>query len=117
MFEGNRPENNGRDWKFCKSSKLAVITPFHKAKTECYATQMERQRDKPNKRYNNYSFTSPEVVAKYFNKYFTNVGPRLAESIDSNGSSFSCYLTDVKLLHSLTVSKATGLEKNFRLGS
>ena len=53
MFGGNRREriapvkNNGRDWKFCKSSKLAVIIPFHKAKTECYATQMERQRDKP----------------------------------------------------------------------
>ena len=75
---------------------------------------------------NDHSVTSPEEIAEKFNDYFTSIGPSLAENIDNNECNYSQFVNRVdgsfhfqpvslsqvyKLLNSLSVCKASGIDK------
>lgn len=78
-------------------------------------------------RLNEVNLTSPEEIAEGFNDYFSNIGLKLAQSIDNSNCNFDDYIKQTnsefsffktvdnskvhKLLRGLSVSKAIGVDK------
>ena len=138
------------DWKLYKSSRNAVNIAMRNAKKEYYAMKIANHNKKlkqawktindilgRNRKQNivneiklvDKTVTSTEELVEVFNDHFTNIGPKLAETIEQdNDCSFRDFIdqnesgagflfqpvnvaTVFKLITKLSSSKATGIDK------
>ena len=142
--------NGESDWNKYKSSRNACNIALRHAKREYYATKFLNHKNNPKhawkaindilgRSYNQNtiheiklsgkSITSTEELKEVFNEYFTNIGPKLAQTIEHDSdSNFGDFITKqeparkfsfeavnestvYRLITKLPTSKATGVDK------
>ena len=136
------------DWSTFKSLRNRVNSTLQNDKEIFYRNLINKNQDpkdawkaingilgrkqlKPimnNLKLENEDIVGPEEVSECFNNHFTRVGAKIADSVESGGSSFTEYLTNVSsdcsfnfncvdpqtvfdMLHSISTSKATGIDQ------
>ena len=138
--------NSEYDWKEFKMSQNGVTNALLEEKATYYRNHMKRVKHNPklawntvnqilnrkqqdsvkkNIQSNNGLISTPEEIAECFIDYFTDIGPKIAETING-GHNFENYVKKaksnfkfrtvgtpklIKLLFPLCTSKATGIDK------
>ena len=140
--------NFSEDWSNYKKPKNRVNNKIKETKTQYYKEHFRSNSGKPREiwksinevmsrntkndsninsiKTNAGSTTSPEVMSETFNKYFTEIGDKLADKLPDSTKIYSDFLLPVnstfqlrqvslaevlKLLKNLPTNKATGLDK------
>lgn len=140
--------NFSEDWSNYKKAKNRVNNKIKETKTQYYKEHFRSNSGKPREiwksinevmsrntkndsninsiKTNAGSTTSPEVMSETFNKYFTEIGDKLADKLPDSTKIYSDFLLPVnstfqlrqvslaevlKLLKNLPTNKATGLDK------
>ena len=136
------------DWEKYKKARNETNTKLRQAKRDYFSIKISAEKQNPKAAWktintllgrhyqpskvnelniNDMKFTKPKDIAEGFNTFFSNIGPNLAEEIDTAESNFKDYLdktiSEFTAFQSVTVnhvchllcelpgSKATGLDK------